>query len=127
MKDFKSTFLLIVIIGLVGYNIFFLKEMKTDVKSYNSKIDSIQVDIDSVVSANKLLDENLKNIHNEITLIDKDINKVQTNIKTIKETTHEKVRNVDNYAIDELYQFFANRYETRIDSTFKSTGSKTSN
>jgi cell division protein FtsB len=127
MKDFKSTFLLIVIIGLVGYNIFFLKEMKTDVKSYNSKIDSIQVDIDSVVSANKLLDENLKNIHNEIILIDKDINKVQTNIKTIKETTHEKVRNVDNYAIDELYQFFANRYETRIDSTFKSTGSKTSN
>ena len=127
MKDFKSTFLLIVIIGLVGYNIFFLKEMKTDVKSYNSKIDSIQVGIDSVVSANKLLDENLKNIHNEITLIDKDINKVQTNIKTIKETTHEKVRNVDNYAIDELYQFFANRYETRIDSTFKSTGSKTSN
>ena len=127
MKDFKSTFLLIVIIGLVGYNIFFLKEMKTDVKSYNSKIDSIQVDIDSVVSANKLLDENLKNIHNEITLIDKDINKVQTNIKTIKETTHEKVRNVDNYAIDELYQFFTNRYETRIDSTFKSTGSKTGN
>jgi septation ring formation regulator EzrA len=127
MKDFKSTFLLIVIIGLVGYNIFFLKEMKTDVKSYNSKIDSIQVDIDSVVSANKLLDENLKNIHSEITLIDKDINKVQTNIKTIKETTHEKVRNVDNYAIDELYQFFANRYETRIDSTFKSTGSKTGN
>ncbi len=127
MKDFKSTFLLVIIIGLVGYNIFFLKEMKTDVKSYNSKIDSIQRDVDSVVIVNKLLDENLKNIHNEITLIDKDINKVQTNIKTIKETTHEKVRNVDNYAIDELHQFFTNRYETRIDSTFKSTGSKTGN
>lgn len=127
MKDFKSTLLLIIIIGLVGYNIFFLKEMKTDVKSYNLKIDSIQHDIDSVVIANKLLDTHLKTIHNEIVLIDKDINTVQTNIKTIKETTNEKVSNVDNYAVHELYQFFTDRYENRLDSTSKNSNSKTGN
>lgn len=127
MKDFKSTLLLIIIIGLVGYNIFFLKEMKTDVKSYNLKIDSIQRDIDSVVIANKLLDTHLKTIHNEIVLIDKDINTVQTNIKTIKETTNEKVSNVDNYAVHELYQFFTDRYENRLDSTSKNSNSKTGN
>ena len=127
MKDFKSTLLLIIIIGLVGYNIFFLKEMKTDVKSYNLKIDSIQRDIDSVVIANKLLDTHLKTIHNEIVLIDKDINTVQTNIKTIKETTNEKVSNVDNYAVHELHQFFTDRYENRLDSTSKNSNSKTGN
>lgn len=127
MKDSKSTFLLIIIIGLVAYNIFFLKEMKTDVKSYNTKIDSIQVDIDSVVSANKLLDENLKTIQTEITLIDKDITNVQTNLKTIKENTNEKVSNVDNYAISDLHQFFTNRYETTDDSATKSSNGKISN
>lgn len=127
MKDSKSTFLLIIIIGLVAYNIFFLKEMKTDVNSYNTKIDSIQVGIDSVVSANKLLDENLKTIHTEIALIDKDITNVQTNLKTIKANTNEKVSNVDNYAISDLHQFFTNRYENGNDSTAKSSNSKVSN
>lgn len=127
MKDSKSTFLLIIIIGLVAYNIFFLKEMKTDVNSYNTKIDSIQVGIDSVVSANKLLDENLKTIHTEIALIDKDITNVQTNLKTIKANTNEKVSNVDNYAISDLHQFFTNRYENGNDSTAKSSNGKVSN
>ena len=127
MKDSKSTFLLIIIIGLVAYNIFFLKEMKTDVNSYNTKIYSIQVGIDSVVSANKLLDENLKTIQTEITLIDKDITNVQTNLKTIKANTNEKVNNVDNYAISDLHQFFTNRYENGNDSTTKSTNGKVSN
>lgn len=129
MKDIKSTILLLIIIGLAGYNIFFTKQLKTDVEGYNAKIDSIQTEIDSVQIVNKQLDEHIFKIHSEILTIDKDITKVENKITTIKEKTNEKVNNVDNYAIHDLYKFFADRYENQagLDSTAKSVDSKTRN
>ena len=129
MKDIKSTILLLIIIGLAGYNIFFTKQLKTDVAGYNAKIDSIQTEIDSVETVNKQLDEHIFTIHKEIVNINKDINQVENKITTIKEKTNEKVNHVDNYVIHDLDKFFADRYEnqTRLDSTAKSSNSKTRN
>jgi peptidoglycan hydrolase CwlO-like protein len=127
MRDIKSTILLLIIIGLAGYNIFFTKQLRTDIDGYNSKIDSIQTEVDSVVLVNKELDRHIDKLHQEVLIVDKNVTSVQNKITTIKEKTNEKVNNVDNYAIHDLYQFFSNRYENGLDSSVKSSGSKTSN
>jgi len=56
MKNGNVSFLLLVLICLLGYNIYSTKQLKTDVEMYNQKIDSIQHNIDSVVLVNKNLD-----------------------------------------------------------------------
>lgn len=127
MRDIKSTILLLIIIGLAGYNIFFTKQLRTDIDGYNSKIDSIQTEVDSVVLVNKELDRHIDKLHQEVLIVDKNVTSVQNKITTIKEKTNEKVNNVDNYAIHDLYQFFSNRYENGLDSSVKSSGSKASN
>ena len=127
MRDIKSTILLLIIIGLAAYNIFFTKQLRTDIDGYNSKIDSIQTEVDSVVLVNKELDRHIDKLHQEVLVVDKNIVNVQNKITTIKETTNEKVNNVDDYAIHDLYQFFSNRYENGLDSSAKSTGGKTRN
>ena len=46
MKDNKVYLILIVILGFVGYNMFTMRDIRTNVESFNQKIDSIQNDID---------------------------------------------------------------------------------
>lgn len=110
-KDRFSSFLLLVLICLVGYNLFTMKQIKTDVESYNQKIDSIQNDIDSVILVNEQLDAHIDQIHKNVTILDNNIDNVQTNIKTIKTKTNEKVDAVNEFTFSDLSKFFSDRYE----------------
>jgi peptidoglycan hydrolase CwlO-like protein len=111
-KDRISSFLLLVLICLVGYNIFFTKQLRTDVESYNQKIDSIQKDIDSVIIANKELDLQIDSLHGEVIVLDNSIDNVQNNIRNIKGKTNEKVDAVNQFNFSELLKFFTDRYES---------------
>ena len=110
-KERFSSFLLLVLICLVGYNLFTMRQIKTDVESYNQKIDSIQNDIDSVIIVNQELDAHIDKIHSDVTLLDNSIDNVQTNIKTIKTKTNEKVDAVNEFTFSDLSKFFSDRYE----------------
>ena len=110
-KDRVGSFLLLVLICLVGYNIFSTKQLRTDVESYNQKIDSIQNDIDSVILVNEQLDAHIDQIHKNVTILDNNIDNVQTNIKTIKSKTNEKVDAVNEFTFSDLSKFFSDRYE----------------
>ena len=112
MKNRISSILLLVLICLVGYNILFTKQLRTDVESYNQKIDSIQHNIDSVVLVNKQLDTQLAQIHGEVNVLDNNIDNVQTNIKTIKGKTNEKVISVNEFTFSDLNKFFTDRYQS---------------
>ena len=116
MTNRISSFLLLVLICLVGYNIFFTKQLRTDVESYNNKIDSIQQNIDSVMIVNKQLDAQIGRIHGEVTILDNSIDNVQTNIKTIKGKTNEKVNMVNEFTFSDLDKFFTDRYESKTDN-----------
>ena len=116
MKNGNVSFLLLVLICLLGYNIYSTKQLKTDVEMYNQKIDSIQHNIDSVVLVNKNLDIKIDNIYSEIGLIDTDIESVHTNIKNIKVKTNEKVNSVNQFNFSDLTKFFSDRYESKTDS-----------
>ena len=131
MKYIKNI-ILVVLIVLVGYNIFTNNGIRTDVEAYNRKIDSLQNEIDSVENANVVLDGHIEKVDNELTQVETRVITINKNITEIKNNTHEKVDAVNTYTANDLIWFFTNRYEgnigseARLDSTVKSTDSKTS-
>jgi peptidoglycan hydrolase CwlO-like protein len=112
MKNQNISFLLLVLICLLGYSIYSTKQLKTDIEMYNQKIDSIQHNIDSVVLVNKNLDIKIDSISSEIGLLDTDITSVNKNITNIKVNTNEKVNSVNKFNFSDLNKFFTDRYES---------------
>lgn len=121
--DKKIQILLIIVAGLMIFNLYTMNQVKTDIDSYNEKIDIIGKEIDSVQELNKELDDRISSLHSEIELIDGDISRVQNNITTIRKNTDDKINSVDAFTFSELQKFFADRY----DSIVERTGSKTGN
>jgi len=131
MKYIKNI-ILVVLIVLVGYNIFTNNSIRTDVEAYNRKIDSLQNEIDSVENANVVLDGHIEKVENELTQVETRVITINKNITEIKNKTNEKVDAVNTYTANDLIWFFTNRYEGNIggearhDSTLKSADSKIS-
>ena len=110
-KDKDSIILLIIIAGLVGWNIFTTNTIKTDVKSYEKKIENIQTNIDSTKNINKKIDKKIGDVKENVTTITKEIRQIDNNITIVKKQTNEKVNSVDNIPDNELELFFTNKYE----------------
>ena len=125
MKYIKNI-ILVVLIGLVAYNLFTNNGIRTDVEAYNRKIDSLQNEIDSVENENKVLDGHISKVDGEINLVETRVTTINKNITEIKNNTHEKVDAVNNYTAYDLIWFFTNRYENGLDSNAKATDSKIS-
>ena len=125
MKYIKNI-ILVVLIVLVGYNLFINNGIKTDVEAYNRKIDSLQHEIDSVETANKVIDGHIAKVDEEINVVETRITTINKNITEIKTHTNEKVNAVSDYTIHDLIKFFADRYENGLDSTSKSTNGQVS-
>jgi peptidoglycan hydrolase CwlO-like protein len=111
MKINKQNILLVIIACLAGYSIFQGHGIRTDVASYNAKIDSIQNEIDSLQDVNTALTQQILTIDKEIDNIDGDINSVTKNITIIKKQTDEKIDSVNNYNFSDLEKFFTDRYK----------------
>ena len=123
MNILKNIILVILII-LVGYNIFTNNSIRTDVEAYNRKIDSLQNEIDSVENANVVLDNHIEKVDTELTQVETRVITINKNITELKTQTNEKVDAVNTYTPSELMWFFTNRYEIGLDSTLKSSDSK---
>jgi peptidoglycan hydrolase CwlO-like protein len=107
----QQTLFYILVLLLLGYLIFSNTGIKTNVKDYKDKIESIQTKVDSVNTVNKQLDEKISNVDTQVLSITKEIHQVDKTITIIKKQTDEKVNSVDNYTHNELEQFFTNRYK----------------
>ena len=118
-KDKDSIILLVIIAGLVGWNIFTTNTIKTDVKGYEKKIESIQTKIDSSQIVNKQIDTKIGEVKENVTTITNEIHHIDKNITVIKKQTDEKVNNVDNIPDSELELFFTNKYEQPISNKGK--------
>ena len=114
MKDIisnnKQDILLVIVIVLAAWNIFTTNGIKTDVKSYKEKIESIQVQVDSAQSINKEIDVKVSNVKENVTSITKEIHHIDNRLETVKEKTNEKVISVDVIGNAELEKLFADRY-----------------
>ena len=60
--------LLIIVIVLAGWNIFTTNSVKTDVKSYKEKIESLQTEIDSSKKVNKTIDIKIDSIKQNVSI-----------------------------------------------------------
>ena len=115
MKFTKQDGLLILIGILVLLNIFNTNKIKTDIKGYEDKIESLQVKVDSASVINKMLDNKMDSVNTHVTEITNEINHIDNNISVIKQKTNEKVNSVDTYTASELEQFFTDRYNESKD------------
>jgi peptidoglycan hydrolase CwlO-like protein len=113
-KDKDSIILLVIVGGLVVWNIFITNTIKTDVTGYEKKIESIGVKIDSSNVINKNIDNKLGEVKENVEIISNDILHIDKNITVIKKQTNEKVNSVDNIPDSELELFFTNKYEQPI-------------
>jgi len=111
MTTFKQTFLIGIVVTILGYLIYNSHNVKTDIQLYHNHIDSLQQSIDSVEGVNKMLDNKLGKIDTNIHIINNEISQVEKNITIIKNQTNEKVNNIDKFSYSELEQFFTNRYK----------------
>ena len=118
-KDKDSIILLVIIAGLVGWNIFTTNTIKTDVKGYEKKIESIKTKIDSSQIVNKQIDTKIGEVKENVTTITNEIHHIDKNITVIKKQTDEKVNDVDNIPDSELELFFTNKYEQPISNKDK--------
>jgi peptidoglycan hydrolase CwlO-like protein len=110
MKITKELILLLIIAGLLIFNMFTMNTVKTDVKKYEDKITSLQVSVDSFAKNNSEINDKITNLNGNVVNITNKIEKVDKTINIIKKNTDEKINRVDSFSINELELFFANRY-----------------
>lgn len=118
-KDKDSIILLVIIAGLIGWNLFMTNTIKTDVKGYEKKIESIQIKVDSAKVINEQIDDKVGEVKENVTTITNEIHHIDKNITVIKKQTDEKVNSIDTIPDSELELFFTNKYEQPIPKTGK--------
>jgi peptidoglycan hydrolase CwlO-like protein len=118
-KDKDNIILLVIIAGLIGWNLFMTNTIKTDVKGYEKKIDLIQTKVDSAKIINEHIDDKVGEVKENVTNITNDIRHIDKNITVIKKQTNEKVNSIDTIPDSELELFFTNKYEQPIPKTSK--------
>jgi septation ring formation regulator EzrA len=115
MKDIignnKQNILLIIVIVMVAWNIFTIGGVKTDVKSYKKQIETIQKGVDSAQVVNKIIDDKVNKVNENVTIITKEVSTIDNNLTNLKKTTNEKVNTVNKFSNVELEFFFTNRYD----------------
>ena len=96
------------------------------VEDYNAKIEALEAKVDSLHTINDDLSIKIDTLNTQILSLDKEIVNQDNLINNLRIKTNEKIKAVDNFNDDELYQFFTERYRHVIDSIRK-TGSETGN
>jgi peptidoglycan hydrolase CwlO-like protein len=110
MLQNKQNLLLVIVIVLIGYNIFTTNSIRTDVKGYEARIDSVQTKIDSAQVINKQIDVKIDSVKENVISITKEIHHIDNTITIVKKQTDEKINTVDKFSNAELEFFFTNRY-----------------
>ena len=108
-KD-KQNIILLIIVILVGWNLFNTNSIRTDVKGYEQRIDSVQTKIDSAQVINKQIDVKIDSVKENVVAITKEIHHIDNTITIVKKQTDDKINTVDKFSNAELEFFFTNRY-----------------
>jgi peptidoglycan hydrolase CwlO-like protein len=114
MLQNKQNILLIIVVALLGYNIFTTNSIRTDVKGYEQRIDSVQTKIDSAQVINKQIDTKIDSVKENVVSITKEIHHIDNTITIVKNQTNEKVNNAGKFSNVELEQFFSSRYNKSL-------------
>ena len=114
MNITKQDIILGIIVVLAAWNIFTTNSIRTDVKGYEAKIESIQTKVDSAQVVNKQIDTKIDSVKENVVSITKEIHHIDNTITIVKKQTDEKVNNAGKFSNVELEQFFASRYNKSL-------------
>lgn len=114
MLQNKQNLLLILVIVLIGYNIFNTNSIRTDVKGYKAEIELLQTKVDSAKTINKQIDIKIDSVKENVVSITKEIHHIDNTITIVKNQTNEKANNAGKFSNVELEQFFASRYNKSL-------------
>lgn len=114
MLQNKQNLLLVIVIVLIGYNIFTTSSIRTDVEGYKAKIESIQTKVDSAQVVNKQIDTKIDSVKENVVSITKEIHHIDNTITIVKKQTDEKINHAGKFSNVELEQFFASRYNKSL-------------
>ena len=112
----KQDILLLLVILLVGYNIFTTNTIRTDVKGYKDRIDSIQTKVDSAKAVDTKIVHKIDSVKQKVVTINNDIHHIDKTITIVKERTNEKTNSINKFSNPELEYFFTNRYNKDLNS-----------
>jgi hypothetical protein len=114
MNITKQDIILGIIVVLAAWNIFTTNSIRTDVKGYKDKIESIQTKVDSAQVVNKQIDVKIDSVKENVISITKEIHHIDNTITIVKKQTDEKINNASKFSNVELEQFFASRYNQSL-------------
>jgi capsule polysaccharide export protein KpsE/RkpR len=114
MLQNKQNLLLVIVVVLIGYNIFNTNSIRTDVKGYKAEIELLQTKIDSAKTVNKQIDTKIDSVKEKVVSITKQIHHIDNTITIVKNQTNEKANNAGKFSNVELEQFFASRYNKSL-------------
>jgi hypothetical protein len=114
MNITKQDIILGIIVVLAAWNIFTTNSIKTDVKGYKDKIESIQTKVDSAQVVNKQIDTKIDSVKENVVSITKEIHHIDNTITIVKKQTDEKINHAGKFSNVELEQFFASRYNKSL-------------
>ena len=112
-KD-KQNIILLIIVVLVGWNLFNTNSIRTDVKRYKAEIELLQTKVDSAKVVNKQIDTKIDSVKENVVSITKEIHHIDNTITIVKNQTNEKANNAGKFSNVELEQFFASRYNKSL-------------
>ena len=112
-KD-KQNIILLIIVILVGWNLFNTNSIRTDVKRYKAEIELLQTKVDSAKVVNKQIDTKIDSVKENVVSITKEIHHIDNTITIIKNQTNEKANSAGKFSNVELEQFFASRYNKSL-------------
>jgi esterase/lipase len=110
MNITRQDIILGIIVVLAAWNIFTTNNIRTDVKGYEARIDSVQTKIDSAQVINKQIDVKIDSVKENVVSITKEIHHIDNTITIVKNQTDEKINTVNKFSNAELEFFFTNRY-----------------
>lgn len=114
MLQNKQNLLLVIVVVLIGYSIFNTNSIRTDVKGYKDKIESLQTKVDSAKVVNQQIDTKIDSVKENVISITKEIHHIDNTITIVKNQTNEKANNAGKFSNVELEQFFASRYNKSL-------------
>ncbi len=103
--------------GFVAWMVWGQPEINVDVKAYEDRINKLEMKVDSLHTQNTHLEIKSDSLVDKIASYTNRINKLNTKINVIQKETKAKLDAVNSYSIDELQQFFTDRYRLNKDST----------
>ena len=96
--------------GFVAWMVWGQPEINVDVKAYEDRINKLEMKVDSLHTQNTHLEIKSDSLVDKIASYTNRINNLNTKINVIQKETKAKLDAVNSYSIDELQQFFTDRY-----------------